>query len=152
MKRLLTLMLSLLLATVVAGCTTTAEPGETAPKLDEAQAIDLIWSYEMHLIEAVKDADPTQFVTGLELQWVEERKAKIERNESGLLGWTTGGSTIALTRATEREAEIKVQFADEAGKLHTVTFQLKPVNGEWKFANHTTPDGNWWAPEKKSVE
>lgn len=147
-RTLLWLLMSLLLIAALVGCST-AEPGETAPRIEETRAIDLVWSYEMHLIEAVKNADPSQFVTGLEQQWLAERQAKKKAGEQTTLGWTTGGATIALTRATEREAEVKVQFENKQGALNTVTFKLQPVSGEWKIANHTTPDGKWWAPARK---
>ncbi|MFZ5826742.1 MAG: hypothetical protein ACOY94_20830 [Bacillota bacterium] len=147
-RKLLTLLMSLLLIVALTGCAA-AEKGETAPKIDETKAIDLVWGYEMHLIEAVKNADPTKFVTGLEKQWLEERQAKKAAGEQVRLGWTTGGAVIALTKATEREAEVKVQYEDSKAGRQTVTFLLKPVSGEWKIANHTTPDGKWWAPAKK---
>lgn len=146
-RKLLSLLMSLLLIAALAGCST-AEQGETAPKIDETKAIDLVWNYEMHLIEVVKNADPSQFVTGPEQQWLAERQAKKQAGEPVALGWTTGGAAIALTKATEREAEVRVQFENNQGTLNTVTFQLKPVSGAWKIANHTTPDGKWWAPAK----
>lgn len=142
-RRLLPLLAGLLLLALLAGCTTK----EQAPplKIDEETALNLIWNYEMHMIEAVKEANPYQFVTGLEKQWLDQYLVRKKAGEKVSAGWQSTGSVVKVDpkKVTSKEAEAILQMGDRS-----VTFKLVPENGAWRVANHTTPEGAWWAPAK----
>lgn len=142
-RTLLSLLVGFLLVAMLAGC---AAKEEAPPiPLDDAIATDLLWNYEMNLIGAVKEADPTKYVTDLEQQWLAQYQAKKKAGEQATVGWMTSGSYIQVDpkKVTSKGAEVVLKM-----ETRSVSFKLVPVGGEWKVANHTTADGKWWAPAK----
>ncbi len=140
-----TLLAGLLLAIVLAGCTSTSpapkDEAPVPPKWDDLKAGDTVMNYELHKFNLVKEPNPHQFVTGPEKVWLDQFLAEVAGGAKyARPNWIMGGATFAITSQNTRELELRVNYPLADGNFDTIYYKFQAVNGEWKIANHAGPD------------
>lgn len=136
-------LIALALALALSACTTgTPKERATTPFTDEL-AVDLLWGYEQALRPG--GGDPKAYVTGLERQWLDRFLADQAAGQRPAPTWVATAATIKVEKASEHEALVTAQYT-LGGRLQTTQFRFQPEGGQWRIANHQTPNGKWWAP------